>query len=639
MSTDNVRLDQNNRKITDELIQSVSEVFKDKKYNIPDYQRGYKWKAEQVLTMLEDINEFNAPDTESDNRFYCLQNITIIENNSIYDVIDGQQRLTTLAILLSYLGGVDLVKDKIQYSIRNESHDFLKKYVFIEEPTAHEFYQPIANAKENEAQGRFSDCIDSKYDRQDVFHFVQASYIINNWIFEHCSDKEIFKNRLLDHVKLIVNKVDTDSQEKIFSNLNSNKIPLTDTDLIRAILITRCAILDSTTDKNTSDIVNANEKRVRLGWELDQFHIWWSDTSVFTLFSKLVNKGKEEQYIEGIELLYRLYFNKSTENKSMKEIREDIEKPANIQKEFDSMSQFHHTMQDWYQDSEIYHYLGFLSFHGGVKIDTLWTELWTEWTKDGQTRAKFKTYLKTEIWKTLNRKEEEEGLLKNIDNIKHSWYEDSNRTTKILVLLDIISITTIKQNKESQRLPITYFNKKSEDLEHIFCQTPNESDIEIFLGNKEDVIKQITSLVEKYKEIDNSYTSEDKLEQLKNLLERPSVENKEEKEELINQYISILDTIPIRNSIGNLLLLDSSINRSYGNDEYLQKRLRITEEAQKGEYIRPHTWKVFTKTFNSTIDLNQWTIDVIKANTSYIKKQVEGFFKDIPKEKEGGNHE
>lgn len=83
------------------LLYTINEVFSDngylkeeKKdfYNIPLYQRGYKWSTKEVIKLLDDINGFNL----SEDKFYCLQNITIVPNDNYFNVVDGQQRLSTL---------------------------------------------------------------------------------------------------------------------------------------------------------------------------------------------------------------------------------------------------------------------------------------------------------------------------------------------------------------------------------------------------------------------------------------------------------------------------------------------------------------------------------------------------------------
>lgn len=83
------------------------------KFNIPSYQRGYRWEKKHVEALLDDLYSFTVQINETLNRqgkFYCIQPLAVVENKElssdagiVYDVIDGQQRLTTLYLLLSYL--------------------------------------------------------------------------------------------------------------------------------------------------------------------------------------------------------------------------------------------------------------------------------------------------------------------------------------------------------------------------------------------------------------------------------------------------------------------------------------------------------------------------------------------------------
>ena len=63
---------------------------------IPTYQRGYRWDKQQVTELLNDLYEFKG----GDNSFYCLQPIVVKKRqDGRFDVIDGQQRLTTIYII------------------------------------------------------------------------------------------------------------------------------------------------------------------------------------------------------------------------------------------------------------------------------------------------------------------------------------------------------------------------------------------------------------------------------------------------------------------------------------------------------------------------------------------------------------
>ena len=84
-------------------------------FNIPSYQRGYRWEKENVEALLNDVQEFATKTKKGEGEFYCLQPVvvrvnkqlseerTIAEGNpvTVYDLLDGQQRLTTLWLILN----------------------------------------------------------------------------------------------------------------------------------------------------------------------------------------------------------------------------------------------------------------------------------------------------------------------------------------------------------------------------------------------------------------------------------------------------------------------------------------------------------------------------------------------------------
>lgn len=83
-------------------------------FYIPAYQRGYRWTKQEVKDLLNDINEFipKEIDGSDEKTWYCLQPVVVKQKeDGIYEVIDGQQRLTTAYLILYYLNQ-DFVEKK-----------------------------------------------------------------------------------------------------------------------------------------------------------------------------------------------------------------------------------------------------------------------------------------------------------------------------------------------------------------------------------------------------------------------------------------------------------------------------------------------------------------------------------------------
>ena len=595
-----------NNNENDNIIKPIKSIFKIN-YNIPEYQRGYKWGKEQVLKLLEDIDSFDTDENNNEDKFYCLQNITIVKKNDYYDVIDGQQRLTTLFIVLSYLQKyyryeeVQL-KNRLKYSIRKYSEDFLYNYIFennvnyIEEKDSKYFYNENFNSLKN-------------FDSQDVFHFALAKYTIIEF-FKDKTDEERTKfiKKLLENVILIVNEVKSGNEENIFRNLNSNKVLLAEQDFIRAIFITRCKE-DNKTQKIT-------EKRLRIGYDIDNMNIWWSKSSIYKYFKRFSKSYKGDN---SISLLYNIFFQcfKSKFNKNNNKEYESLFDylDNNNEKVNDTLKEvlrFHNTMVDWYKNYDIYHLIGFISATKQNNIANIWNK-WEENISRDAFIKKLKNMVKLDLDIRNN--------LEKYTNIQTICYKNNEiPLIKLLVLIDIIKI--LKNNEKNfVRLPVEYFSGHNEDIEHIFSKTPNkETTIKEAKENIENIIKLIK---------DNKITNE--LNNFKNRITEYSDTDNLNEIGILEEYKQLISSIPIINSIGNLVLLNLNVNRGYGNSEYEIKRNTVVflyEESNK--YVRNHTWTIFTKSFysNDKKDLNNWTIKDIEATAKYIRDSIENFFKE-----------
>ena len=593
------------------LLYTVEEIFSINGYlleqnklyfNIPLYQRGYKWESKHVTKLLIDIDNFKL----TGNKFYCLQNITIVPHDDVFNVVDGQQRLTTLVILLSFLGEKEIVQNKVRFpqnSIRKETNSFLNEII-----TKNDGVFPKVTwdnfIKENE-----------NYDHQDIYHIFHAHKIIETWFLQKQNDSSFnqadFLNKILKNVKLIINKVeDKTSEEKIFGNLNSKRVPLDGSDLVRAILITDVANEEGKREADIKNIVRVNERRVKIGWELDQINSWWSINEVKGYFksyiraeSEKTGKGvklfKDEKY--PINLLFLLFAEKRGEKTLSLELIEQNQ--GNALGLYKEIIKLHSMLQDWYQDREIYHFLGFL-FNNTRKEQLNFTHICRIW-HECESRIAFKTHLKVLIKEKVFH-----DSVPNFADENLNWYNDEQgMLIKTLLLIDIIH--SIKPNQPF--LPYSAFEKAENDIEHIFPQNPAE------IQQKKEYIEFINSNVLKIGENKFDLTNyDDKINDEVFLLE---VEN------FIREQINGINI----NSIGNLVLLYYSLNRSLGRISYAKKRARVIEYFnEEGEFIQPHTFRVFVRYFfdgkNENKELEYWTNNDIEANAKAISTIIDTFF-------------
>lgn len=103
---------------------AVEKIFEGVKYKVPIYQRNYSWQEKEIHQLIEDI--LNTYQEE-----YFLGNLIINQNVEHLEVIDGQQRLTTLYLIFKYLGVV-FVYNPLEYEAREKSS---KALVELDEET------------------------------------------------------------------------------------------------------------------------------------------------------------------------------------------------------------------------------------------------------------------------------------------------------------------------------------------------------------------------------------------------------------------------------------------------------------------------------------------------------------------------
>ena len=90
-------------------------IFTDSNYIIPLYQRAFAWSDKEITQLIDDIYDFEAQ------KYYLGSLIVNVGDNGLYEVIDGQQRLTALFLLLNYLD-YRWKNDSLRYECREKSN-------------------------------------------------------------------------------------------------------------------------------------------------------------------------------------------------------------------------------------------------------------------------------------------------------------------------------------------------------------------------------------------------------------------------------------------------------------------------------------------------------------------------------------
>ena len=228
-------------------------LFRDFWFNIPSYQRPYVWGEDNINELLDDI--LYAFENDSQDTYFMGALVLQNKENDEYDILDGQQRLTTLALLLVTIRDnikVEKTKKVLQdhlfqeddetadipsrnrftFNIRNEVQRFFEEYIIKENGTFN-----IEKALEDE---QFKNNISIK----NMVAVVQVIRKRLEEIFgEQLSLENISGTSLLEFIKFIRNKLifayicsDTREQAfRLFTILNNRGIPLTTADILKSL--------------------------------------------------------------------------------------------------------------------------------------------------------------------------------------------------------------------------------------------------------------------------------------------------------------------------------------------------------------------------------------------------------------------
>ena len=524
------------------------ENFRGFHFLVKDYQRGYKWTATEVRQLLDDLNEFEP----KENEFYCLQPIVIKADNDKKELIDGQQRCSTIYLILQYLG--QHLFD-ITYQTREQSAEFLTKIATLG------------------ISGEWNDWVASysEKDNVDNYHFFQAYRTIQDWFAEKSEDeKNCFLEKLLSKTKVIWYEVtgEIDSIE-LFTRINSNKIPLTEAELIKALFL--IALTDTSTQREW--VVAQQWDKIENELEEDEF--WYFITAntppatpIDYIFSLSEVVKKQENY-QGEYPIFNAYYNayKKAENKKQW-----------VETQWNEVRNNFLTLKEWFKDFEYYHLVGAL-IHLGYNINTIF-----DLKLQSNSKTAFKEALKAEFAKIIG------SFGNNLENV----YYNSGKERKALLLFNIISI--LQSEEKAYRFSFNKFKTMNWDIEHIHAiatDTNNKDVQKAWLRENKEYISE--TLREEIEDILSLKEIEE--EKLSSLVEK--VTNELSEKGFDNENI---------NEISNLTLLDSGTNRSYKNIIFPLKRMRIIEEDKKGTFIPLCTKNVFQKYYTpDASDLSIWS--------------------------------
>lgn len=615
-----------------------------KTFYIPSYQRGYRWTEDNVQRLLEDLENFGKNE-KNHNIDYCLQPLMVKKcvdnkNNESYELIDGQQRLTTLKLILD-----ELFEEKnkyvLEYEIENKIID--QHYIEKAEKTIKKFFEGRKNKGKKE--------------------------IILNVINEN-------------RIKFLWYEIgEEDNENEIFSRINDGKILLSNAENSKALLLK----LES--DKK-SDEFEFKQKTDAMKWDeienlLEDDEFWY-----FLTNKKLQYKFEKTR----IDLIFDIYEKILGENNVFDYIENEIYKNTdNKEKIWNDLKSIYECLREWYDDSELYHLVGYYIYISNEKYIETVANLVNRYAphlkndNNEQEKIENKEKFKEKLYKKIrddleneytvyinnlkgtNKKNKNSSIgnfEKMVDKIEYCD-EGRNLINKILFVFNCLSMIDTEE-----RISFNKFKEEKWNIEHIY---PVHDDIETLNDEKKkgELVESLKHFLENINKTDEKNKDgkekdkhdeklNDNIEKIKTKLENFKQNYNDESfsdiamaiDKIVSNSTTLMDDTT-KNSIGNLVLLNETINKGYRNDLFIQKRKVIIDKVLKSEndenkeqdnikkkamdsrkfYILPCTERAFLKFYSPDIlQSNRWDENDVKN----YKNAIEATLKTI-NEKSGKN--
>lgn len=528
-------------------------------FNIPAYQRGYRWEKTQVKTLLNDL--YQCMEANGQEKEYCLQPVVVQKRDeSQYNLIDGQQRLTTIYILLRYAQHYFpffKTNFSFEYETRKDTQVFLDKM----DPQL--------------AQTNI-----------DFFHIYQAYTTIKEWLeetFPADTNKQYFALSNLyeyinEKVKVIWYEVGSEVDPiALFTRLNVGKIQLTNAELIRALFLS-----------DTPDGME-NRKKYEMANQWDEIERQLRDDD--DAFWAFFTRKSVKDYPTRIDILFDLMFHKQDTEKDplftffkMEERLKRSDKDSVWQEVVNSFLQ----LKGWYKDNVYYHKIGYLIASGSLTMADLFDEA------RGKCKSEFNKRLDELIAESITWCTNDKDSYWDLD-----YHKDYNRICRILLLFNVLSTLG---NGSQQRFLFNKYNNEEWSIEHIHAQ--NSEGLKTVDLQLEWLQLHLPSLKAIHRdEPDNELikTVEQAIDSIRHNGSLVRSDFNDIFRRVVSDMSETTDTDYI-NTLPNLALLSCGHNTCLSNSTFDVKRNLIINMDKRGEYIPYCTKMTFLKYYDNSSD-------------------------------------
>lgn len=602
---------------------AIPELY-NKNFFIPDYQRGYRWGTRQIEQFIDDLTNFFE---KGKGEFYCLQPVVVKamseeevklnglnsenDNNCWYEVIDGQQRLTTIRIILAMFSKIKRRFKSgftIKYKTRPSLGEIFDNFIYDDEADPYEV--TIENEKHLDI---------------DSWHIIQATRCLLNWLKngeQRGNGLNFFEGTFLEnftHEKNLEGKKsvqiiwyelrDNSDPNETFKRLNDKKVSLNNAELIRAMFLSDSAEYEC--DENiiegypeeVQEIVREREQARKQSHIIEQWDIIEKQLRQPSFWAFVKNDASDAGYSSRIEYLFDLIskrdINEKDELFTYLRFEEMVKAKVVVKGLWDlwlRVESSFSTLLAWFQNREYYHKIGFLI---AEKSNLVLMDLLDKSTK--QTKSQFAGNIDLMIKRHI--------MINTDDDIYTYSYDDSKQAAALKRILFYFNVESTRIADSQDKFPFELYKKQVWTLEHIHAQNSERID----RTDKAKWAEWTDENIKALRHLTNRFSEGEKYDP------RPLIEYLEEKKKIMKTNTFVFDDFtrcfdsvnayynnmafseggtPEIHNISNMALLSSKVNSSISNSVFEVKRQLILEKDANGEYIPYCTRLVFLKYYN-----------------------------------------
>jgi len=553
------------------------ETLSHRSFFVPSYQRGYRWTPDEVRDLLEDIRNFAEKASGEAEESYCLQPLVVrLMDSGQWEVIDGQQRLTTIYLITRYINEMWRGREKdpvlsLHYGSRVRTKEFLDSLAVKEDGL-----------------------VDFNDENIDFAHISKAYQTIGEWVKSIGSklDKDQFMSAFRRRVRVIWYEPSGSDGVRIFTRINRGKIPLTNAELIRGLFLKSANFLEPGASPGKAKLARLRQMEIAGEWDrieasLHDDKFWYfltgpgdpAETRIDLVFRLLTGIVDDDGYA-----LFRAYSRAFPSEPNVRVVSE----------QWDKVKGCFQQLQDWYLNWELYHLIGYL-IATGTSLKTLWDE------STGLRKSEFRARLQNRIRESLPNASLESLLY------------GQNGVRDVLLLHNVL--TTLKSREQHFRFPFSRYKNQKWDVEHIHSVAEKQPESE--LHQREWLRDAAVHL-----------RDEELQEEVEKFLEKPDWDESEFEAlyQKVLKSFSEKGKLESINDLSNLALLDRGTNRGYGNAVFPAKRAKIIQREREGMFVPIATKNAFLKYYSKSVqEFTFWSEADRQAYFEAIQDTLEPF--------------